>query len=209
MWKLKKKRLVITGMDHTHTHTCLSVYLISLAVTFPTWGWDFVSSVSIIKEVNQRTTWCWFFSRSWLLFSLQSLGGDMNFTGGDKLFRTWRLRVCLSLPSWGKTCVTWDFGNWFMGQGSGWWLAFFEKLSESFLCIMLPPSALYDAWQCLSGSFPSMGFVSLEIVSSLRVGKISWRREWLPTPVLLGEFYGQRSLVGCSPWGHTESDTTE
>ena len=29
------------------------------------------------------------------------------------------------------------------------------------------------------------------------VGKIPWRREWLPTPVLLpGEFHGQRSLVG-------------
>ena len=32
------------------------------------------------------------------------------------------------------------------------------------------------------------------------VGKIPWRGEWLPTPVLLpGEFYGQRSLVGYSP----------
>ena len=32
------------------------------------------------------------------------------------------------------------------------------------------------------------------------VGKISWRREWLPTPVLLpGEFHGQRSLAGYSP----------
>ena len=31
-----------------------------------------------------------------------------------------------------------------------------------------------------------------------------------PTPVLLpGEFHGQRSLVGYSPWGHKESDTTE
>ena len=27
--------------------------------------------------------------------------------------------------------------------------------------------------------------------------------------VLPGESHGQRSLVGCSPWGHTESDTTE
>ena len=27
--------------------------------------------------------------------------------------------------------------------------------------------------------------------------------EWLPTPVYLpGEFHGQRSLVGYSPWGH-------
>jgi len=26
---------------------------------------------------------------------------------------------------------------------------------------------------------------------------------------LPGEFHGQRSLVGYSPWGHKESDTTE
>ena len=37
-----------------------------------------------------------------------------------------------------------------------------------------------------------------------------WRRKWQPTPVFLpGESHGGRSLVGCSPWGHTESDTTE
>ena len=42
------------------------------------------------------------------------------------------------------------------------------------------------------------------------VGKISWRREWQPTPVFLpGESHGQRSLVDYSPWGHKESDTTE
>ena len=42
------------------------------------------------------------------------------------------------------------------------------------------------------------------------VGKIPWRREWLPTLVFLpGEFHGQRSLVGYSPWGGKESDTTE
>ena len=36
------------------------------------------------------------------------------------------------------------------------------------------------------------------------------RRQWQPTPVLLpGESHGQRSLVGYSPWGHKESDTTE
>ena len=35
-------------------------------------------------------------------------------------------------------------------------------------------------------------------------------REWPPTPVFLpGEFHGQRSLVGYSPRGHKESDTTE
>ena len=37
-----------------------------------------------------------------------------------------------------------------------------------------------------------------------------WRRKWQPTPVFLpGESQGWRSLVGCSLWGRTESDTTE
>ena len=36
------------------------------------------------------------------------------------------------------------------------------------------------------------------------------RRKWQPTPVLLpGKFHGQRSLVGYSPWGRKELDTTE
>ena len=37
-----------------------------------------------------------------------------------------------------------------------------------------------------------------------------WRRKWHPTPVFLpGESHGQRSLVGYSPWGCKELDTTE
>ena len=36
------------------------------------------------------------------------------------------------------------------------------------------------------------------------------RRRWHPIPVLLpGKYHGWRSLVGCSPWGFEESDTTE
>ena len=43
-----------------------------------------------------------------------------------------------------------------------------------------------------------------------QVGKIPWGREWQPTPVFLpGEFHGQRSLVGYSPWGPKELDVTE
>ena len=42
------------------------------------------------------------------------------------------------------------------------------------------------------------------------IRKIPGRREWLPTPVFLpGEYYGYRSLVGCSPWGHKESNMTK
>ena len=34
-----------------------------------------------------------------------------------------------------------------------------------------------------------------------------WRRKWQPTPVFLPrELHGQRSLAGCSPWGHKELD---
>ena len=37
-----------------------------------------------------------------------------------------------------------------------------------------------------------------------------WRRKWQPTPVFLpGESHGLRSLVGYSPQGCKESDTTE
>ena len=42
------------------------------------------------------------------------------------------------------------------------------------------------------------------------VGKILWKREWLRTPILLpGKSHGQSILVGYSPRGHKESDTTE
>jgi len=45
----------------------------------------------------------------------------------------------------------------------------------------------------------SRGSVSKE--SACDAGKILWRREWQPTPVFLpGEFHGQRSWAGYSPW---------
>ena len=44
----------------------------------------------------------------------------------------------------------------------------------------------------------------------LTVASIVRRRQWSPTPVLLpGKSHGQRTLVGCRPWGCKESDTTE
>ena len=60
----------------------------------------------------------------------------------------------------------------------------------------------------------------LQSMGSLRVGRswatslslftfMHWRRKWQPTPVFLpGESQGQRGLVGCRLWGHTELDTT-
>ena len=57
---------------------------------------------------------------------------------------------------------------------------------------------------------------SAATVTQIPAGRISCelgilrRRQWHPTPVLLpGESHGRRSLVGCSPWGCYELDTTE
>ena len=48
------------------------------------------------------------------------------------------------------------------------------------------------------------------VVKNLPANAGNRRRQWQPTPVFLpGKFHGQRSLVGCSPWGREESDTTE
>ena len=44
------------------------------------------------------------------------------------------------------------------------------------------------------------------------MGLLRWHleKEMAPTPALLpGESHGQRGLVGYSPWGRKESDTTE
>ena len=42
------------------------------------------------------------------------------------------------------------------------------------------------------------------------VGQIPWRRAWPPTPEFWpGESHGHRSLVGYSPRGRRESETTE
>ena len=55
-------------------------------------------------------------------------------------------------------------------------------------------------------------------VSASNAGGSGWilgsedplEKEWQSTPVFLpGKFHGQRSLVGYSPWGLKESDTTE
>ena len=50
--------------------------------------------------------------------------------------------------------------------------------------------------------------------TEMQVRPLGWEdprsRKWQPTPAFLpGEPYGQRSLVGCSLWGHKESDKAE
>ena len=61
------------------------------------------------------------------------------------------------------------------------------------------------------GRFPGVQMVKyLPEMQETRGLNILWRREWLPTPVLLPrESHEQRSLVGYSRCGCRESDTTE
>ena len=48
----------------------------------------------------------------------------------------------------------------------------------------------------------------LSLISGL--GRSLGERNGNPLPIFLpGEFQGQRSLAGYSPWGHKESDTTD
>ena len=60
-----------------------------------------------------------------------------------------------------------------------------------------------DTQDALSGSHKTFS-------SELQSPGSSVFRGWHHTPVLLpGKSHGQRSLVGCGPWGREESDTTE
>ena len=85
--------------------------------------------------------------------------------------------------------------------------SFFSLFFSSFLCFS------FSSFSCL---FLSLYFLfllfypfPLASVFSYPIHKC-WRQTWHPTPVLLpGKSHGQRGLVGYSPWGLEESDTTE
>ena len=64
-------------------------------------------------------------------------------------------------------------------------------------------------YKCLFKILLSIALFSL--VTFLQIGRlIHQRRRWHPSPVLLpGKSHGRRRLVGYSPWGCEESDTTE
>ena len=68
-------------------------------------------------------------------------------------------------------------------------------------------------WMEKPGRLQSMGSLRVrhDWATSLSLSTfMHWRRKCQPTPVFLpGESHGRRSLVGCSPWGRTESDMTE
>ena len=68
-------------------------------------------------------------------------------------------------------------------------------------------------WMEEPGRLQSMGSLRVrhDWVTSLSLSIfMHWRRKWHPIPVFLpGESHGRRRLIGCSPWGRTESDMSE
>ena len=65
-------------------------------------------------------------------------------------------------------------------------------------------------WNCLWMTPLTDQLDMLQFNVEKRYNSLFQRRQWHPTPVLLpGKSHEWRSLVGYSPWGLEESDTTE
>jgi len=80
--------------------------------------------------------------------------------------------------------------------------------------IHCPALCIFNEHSLFQGKFPSSlthGRYYHHISEWINLSKaLCWRRQWHPTPVFLpGKSHGWRSLVGYSPWGRKESDTTE
>ena len=71
----------------------------------------------------------------------------------------------------------------------------------------------YSCLENKPGRLQSMGSRSVGHDSATSLSLFTfmhWRRKWQPTPMFWpGESQERGSLVGCSLWGRTESDTTE
>ena len=95
------------------------------------------------------------------------------------------------------------------------------------LCLfhfLVPQDGLNICWvnirvvePCVQGKWASLvaqSVKNLPAVQETQVQSLGWEdplEKGMAThpAFLLGEFHGQRSLVGFSPWGRQESDTTE
>ena len=77
------------------------------------------------------------------------------------------------------------------------------QIRSTYICICMH-ICMYIYWASFPGSSAGKESAWRCGIDSW-VGKILWRREWVPTPVFWpGEFHGLYS-----PWGLKKSDTTE
>ena len=103
----------------------------------------------------------------------------------------------------GILCGVWDLGPTALheleAQSPNLWIA--KEVSNSeLLTVKVPAGSASKESACNAR----------DLGLTLELGKIPWRREWQSLLVFLpGEFHGQSSPVGYSPWGPKESDTTE
>ena len=98
----------------------------------------------------------------------------------------------------------WDWGDIFLALKSKlyFWRRGWVKRADSWLNSLIRSAGNFRIWN----NVDHQGAVSTWFFHTTN----DWRRKWQPTPVLLpGKSHGRRSLVGCSPWGHKESATTE
>ena len=73
-----------------------------------------------------------------------------------------------------------------------------------------PPTNHWLSWGLSSGSDGKESDCNAGDPGLISVGKIPWRKEWLPTLVFLpGEFHRQKSSAHYCPWGSKELDMTE
>ena len=132
-------------------------------------------------------------------------------------FTKWQLRVqgnSVSLPSWNSPTSE-PFNSIFIGEIdflNYFKLLTFEKIAIFIILTNTEVGCYYSKHlkhvANVSGQAESR---KQSDITDLKIPiHVMWRRKWQPIPVFLpGEFHGRRSLVGCSPWGRTESDTTE
>ena len=93
-----------------------------------------------------------------------------------------------------------------VNDGKMWLLSSLLQILLSYHCGLITSWCLLH---CFSGGLPGDldtkdATCDAEALDSIPgSGKILWRKEGLPTPVFLtGEFHGQRTLSGYSPWSH-------
>ena len=80
------------------------------------------------------------------------------------------------------------------------------------MCAMylVPPSFQFEFPRRIHFLLAGKKYMYVLYIFLLCLYEYIWRRQWHPTPVLLpGKSHGWRSLVGCSPWGCEELDSTE